>query len=59
MNLLSPAALAYLRAHDPQAGRLSPPRQLTRYAPRVVIANRPSLLVSLRELYGRGAPAGA
>jgi len=58
MNLLSPAALAYLRAHDPQAGRLSPPRQLTRYAPRVVVDNRQALVVIMRELYGRGEPAG-
>ncbi len=65
MNLLSPATLAYLRRIDPRAaaalgraGRTDPPRQLTRYAPRVVVDNRQALVVIMRELYGRGEPAG-
>ena len=58
MNLLSPATLAYIRGLSPQAGRLSPPRPVTRYAPRVVVDNRQALIVIMRELYGRGEPAG-
>ena len=31
---------------------------MTRYAPRVVVDNRQALIVIMRELYGRGEPAG-
>ena len=68
MNLLSPAALAYVASILPMgaaylaaAGDMTPPpvpRRTTRPAPRQVIDNRLLLAVILATQNGRSGPAG-